>query len=66
MAEKTPHELLRESLERNAKEVATWPSWMRSAMSVKEIFSVAPCGGDDSQGGEQNDPTQGTRPDLAR
>jgi hypothetical protein len=40
MAEKTPHELLRESLERNAAEVAGWPSWLRSAISTRSIFSV--------------------------
>lgn len=49
MAEKTPHELLRESLERNAREVATWPSWMRSAISTKGIFSDA---GSDGSGDE--------------
>ncbi len=42
MAEKTPHELLRESLERNAAEVAKWPDWLRSAISTRGVFSVAP------------------------
>ncbi len=40
MSEKTPRQLLRESLERNAEEVASWPSWMRTAISTKGMFSV--------------------------
>ena len=42
MASKTPRELLRESLERNARELENWPAWMRSAISTANIFSVSP------------------------
>ena len=38
MSEKTPRELLQETLERNAKDVAAWPSWMRNAVSAEKIF----------------------------
>jgi hypothetical protein len=38
--EKTPRELLRESLLRNAEELKGWPSWMHSAISTESIFSV--------------------------
>lgn len=41
MAEKTPRELLRETLERSAREVASWPAWMRSAVSTEGVFAVA-------------------------
>ncbi len=42
MAEKTPRELLRESLEHNAKELEKWPGWMRRAISTESLFSVPP------------------------
>lgn len=42
MAEKTPRELLFESLQRNADEVRSWPQWMREAVSTAHIFRVAP------------------------
>jgi hypothetical protein len=40
MAEKTPRELLRESLEHNARELEKWPDWMRRAASTESLFSV--------------------------
>jgi hypothetical protein len=39
---KTPRELLRETLERNAKDVALLPSWLRAAISTEKVFSIAP------------------------
>jgi hypothetical protein len=42
MAEKTPREILFESLQRNAEEVRSWPQWMREAVSTAHIFRVAP------------------------
>jgi hypothetical protein len=42
MPEKTPHELLRESLDRNAKQLATLPDWVRAAISTESIFKVTP------------------------
>ncbi len=38
--EKTPRELLRETLERCSLEVASWPAWMRSAASTASVFHV--------------------------
>ena len=50
MAERTPRELLRESLEHNARELEKWPDWMRRAISTESLLSVpsrrgreAPC-----------------------
>lgn len=40
MAEKSPRELLRETIERSAREVASWPAWMRGAVSTEGVFRV--------------------------
>jgi len=40
MADKSPQQLLRESLERNEKQLEQWPQWMRRAFSTENIFSV--------------------------
>ena len=45
MAEKTPRELLQETLERSAKVVRAWPAWMRTAFSAELIFPVRPRSG---------------------
>ena len=42
MTTKTPQKLLRGSLEANSREVATWPAWMRGAVSTANIFAPAP------------------------
>lgn len=42
MAEKRPSELLRETLQKSAEEVAHWPQWMRDAMSSASIFQFNP------------------------
>lgn len=42
MPEKTPRELLRETLDRNAKQVDALPTWVRSAISTESIFKVVP------------------------
>lgn len=41
-AEKTPSQRLRETLRRNTEMVEALPAWVRSAMSVDAVFSVAP------------------------
>jgi hypothetical protein len=40
MTEKTPRELLRESLLRNAEELAALPTWLRSDAYTESVFSV--------------------------
>ena len=42
MTTKTPRELLHETLDACSREVATWSAWMRSAVSMADIFSPAP------------------------
>lgn len=37
---KTPRELLRETLDKNARELADWPDWMRNAISTASVFYV--------------------------
>ena len=44
MTEKTPRQLMREALEKNAQEVAQWPSWMRNAISTADVFRVPTVG----------------------
>lgn len=46
MTEKTPRERLFETLEKNARDVAAWPAWMRSAISTAHVFQVSPAGHD--------------------
>lgn len=41
MSDKTPRELLRDSLERNARDLAELPQWVRNAMSIGNIFAAA-------------------------
>jgi hypothetical protein len=41
MSEKSHAELLLETLEKSAKEVASWPPWMRKAMSNASILQFA-------------------------
>lgn len=36
---KTPRQLLHETLDRCSAEVATWPAWMRSAVSMANVFN---------------------------
>lgn len=38
MAEKTPREKLRETLDRNSLRVALWPKWQRQAACVQPVF----------------------------
>lgn len=40
MTDKTPRELLRESLERTNTELAELPSWLRSDAYTESVFSV--------------------------
>lgn len=40
MNTKTPRELLRETLDKNARELADWPDWMRNAISTASVFYV--------------------------
>ncbi len=40
MTTKTPRQLLSETLQKNAREVAVWPEWMRSALSTATVFYV--------------------------
>lgn len=40
MTEKTPRELLRESLERNARDLEQLPAWLRSDAYTESVFSV--------------------------
>ncbi len=42
MTEKTRREMLSETLQRNAHEVSSWPSWMKGAVSTARIFEVTP------------------------
>lgn len=42
MSDRTLREQLFESLEKNAREVAGWPAWMRSAISTEHVFNVSP------------------------
>ncbi|WP_106094491.1 hypothetical protein [Enhygromyxa salina] len=44
MPEKTPRELLRETLDRNAEQVKALPAWLRASISTQNIFKVAPAG----------------------
>jgi hypothetical protein len=37
---KTPRELLRETLDKNTREIAGWPEWMRNAISTASVFYV--------------------------
>jgi len=48
MPDRTLREQLFESLEKNAREVAGWPAWMRSAISTEHVFKVAPPRRDDA------------------
>ena len=41
-AEKTPAQRLRETLRRNAEMVEALPDWVRAAISVDAVFTVAP------------------------
>lgn len=57
MPEKTPRELLRETLDRNAKEIAALPAWVRASISTESIFKVKPFSGTrETPDGEQNQP----------
>ena len=40
MTEKTPRELLRESLERNARDLEQLPAWLRSDTYTESVFSA--------------------------
>ena len=42
MTTKTPRELWHETLDEAGRDVATWPAWMRSAVSMASIFNPAP------------------------
>lgn len=42
MTTKTPRQLLHETLDTCSREVATWPAWMRSAVSMANVFNPAP------------------------
>lgn len=42
MTEKTRREMLSETLQNNAREVSSWPTWMKGAVSTARIFEVTP------------------------
>ncbi len=42
MITKTPRQLLHETLEACSREVATWSAWMRSAVSMANVFNTTP------------------------
>ena len=42
MTTKTPRQLLHATLDECSHKIATWPAWMRSAVSMANIFNPAP------------------------